>query len=102
MLYNIWRFIQLFLPYILLIKIYKNNKAIPANIRTRTGRKLRAIMVTNDYGLLFREETYIANRGKILKERQAELDKLSNNIIREINELSFEERESLYGGEGEI
>ena len=97
MLHNLWKFIQLFLPYILLIKIYEHNKALPANIKTRTGRRLKAIMINTDCGILFSEEKYIANRSKILKEKQEEIDKISNSIIREINELGFDERESLYG-----
>ena len=97
MLYAIWRWIQLwFIPYGWLVKLYKANKALPANIKTRQGRNLRAIMVTTDYGILFTEETYIKNRAKKLKEEQERASRLNDALIQEINALSFQERESLY------
>lgn len=90
------RFLQLCLPFGLVLYMYKADKALPTNIRTRTGRNLKAIMLTTEYGLLFSEEEYIKNRNKKLKEKQAQVNKLNDELMAEINSLSFEERERLY------
>ena len=73
MIYAIWRWIQLWLPYGLILHIYKNDKALPANIKMQNGRLLKAIMVTTDYGILFSEEKYIDNRLKRLIAKQKEI-----------------------------
>lgn len=97
MLYNLWRFIQLLLPYGLILHIYRCNKAMPANIKTRTGRNFRAILITTEYGIIFSDEKYIQNRTKRLKEKQKQVEAMNNALIDEINSLSFAERERLYG-----
>ena len=102
MIYAIWKFIQLILPYWVVILLYKHNRALPVNIKTRTGRTLKAIMVTANYGILFDNGTYIKNRGKRLKQQQQQLNEATENIAREINNLTFEAREELFNrGENE-
>lgn len=97
MLFNIWRFIQLWLPYWVILRMYKRNKALPANIRTRQGNNYKAILITEDYGVLFSEDKYIENRAMFLKEQKKILDLQNDMLIKEINSLPFEERERLYG-----
>lgn len=99
MLYAFWRWIQLWLPYGLILWMYKSNKAIPANIRTRQGRNLTAVMVTTDYGVIYSKEHYIENRAQKLKQKQKEISQYNDALIREINNLSFQERERLYNRE---
>lgn len=96
MLYNIWRWIQLWLPFGLILHMYKYNKCLPTNIKTRHGLNLKAILITKDYGIICTQEEYIKNRGKLLKEKQAQVAKLNDSLMAEINSLSFEEREYLY------
>lgn len=97
MIYAIWRWIQLWLPYGLILHIYKNNKALPANIKMQNGRLLKAIMVTTDYGILFSEEKYIDNRLKRLIAKQKEISNTNDLLIKEINELDFIQKERLLG-----
>ena len=99
MLYKFLRFLQLCLPFGLVLYMYKSDKALPANIKTRTGRNLKAIMLTTEYGLLFGEEVYIKNRTKVLKQQQKEASLLSDELLAELNSLSFEERERLAHGD---
>lgn len=99
MLFAIWRFIQMWLPYWVIIKIYKSKKALPANIKTRSGRKLRAIMVTDKYGLLFTSQTYIENRTKKLREQQIRINNANEALTKEMNSLSFEAREDIMNQE---
>ena len=51
MLYKFWSWLQLWLPYGLILYMYKNNKALPSQLRLRNGRKLKAIMISTDYGI---------------------------------------------------
>lgn len=97
MLYAFWRFIQLLLPYWLVIFIHKRNKALPTNLKTREGNNYKAIMITNNCGIIFSEDEYIKNRAKFLKKQKALLDEYNKQIINEINSLPFEEREKLFG-----
>ena len=99
MLYKLWQLIQLFLPYGLIIQIYKHKKAIPANIRTRTGNQLKAIMITNNYGILFTSQQYIKNRVKLLREKQTVIDNMNKAIAAEMNSLSIEARELFFSEE---
>ena len=101
MLFNLWRFIQLLLPYWVVIHIYKSNRCIPANIRTRSGRNLSAIMVTDNYGVLFSDEKYVKDRVEKLKQQQLMLNTAMENVLSEINNLSFEVREQVFGGDNE-
>lgn len=94
MWYKFLRFLQLCLPFGLVLYMYKTDKALPANIRTASGRKLKAIMLTTDYGLLFSQEVYIANRVKKLRERNQELLDLEAEFIAQLNNLSYEEKEA--------
>ena len=96
MLFKIWRWIQLFLPYGLILYMYKRNKALPANIRTREGNNFRAIMVTENYGVLFSSDEYIKNRGALLLKRKKETEEINNAIIRELEDLDVYERMRLY------
>lgn len=97
MLHDLWRFIQLFLPYGIIIWIHSKNKALPTNLRTREGNNYKAIMISNDYGIIFSDDKYIKNRAKFLKKQKALLDSYNEQIINEINSLPFEEREKLFG-----
>lgn len=96
MLFNLWKFIQLLLPYWLVIRIYRYNKAIPANIKTRSGRTLKAIMVTDKYGIIFTNEEYIENRTKKLREKQMIINAANEELSKEINSLSFQTREEMF------
>lgn len=96
MIYAIWRWLQLWLPLGLILHIYRSDKALPANIKMGNGRKLKAIMITTDYGVLFSEEKYIDNRLKRLVKQQKEVNLLNDTLIKEINELDFIQREQLY------
>lgn len=97
MIYSFWKWLQLWLPYGLLLFMYKNKKALPTNIKMRSGRNLKAIMITTDYGILFSEEKYVKNRLKKLVEKQKEVSYVNDLLIKEINELDFIQREKLVG-----
>ena len=99
MLHSIWRFIQLILPYGIILHIYKRNKAIPTNIKTKSGRNLKAIMITDRYGVLFTEDVYIENRLHKLRQKQKQVDALNSQLANEINSLSFKAREIMFNGE---
>lgn len=94
MIYKILRFLQLLLPFGLVLHMYKSDRALPTNIRTQSGRNLKAIMLTTDYGLIFSQEVYIQNRIKKLREQKAELDALEQDFMNQLNNLSFEEKEA--------
>ena len=79
--------------------MYKRNNALPTNILTSQGTKLKAIMITTNYGIICTMEEYVKNRAKVLKEKQEQVSKLNDALIAEINALSFEERELLYNRE---
>lgn len=96
MLYNIWRFIQLLLPYWVVILLYKNNRALTANIKTRTGKALKAIMISDKYGILFAEKDYLTSRIKVLKEQQNKVNYINKQIADELNSLSLEARELFF------
>lgn len=99
MLYNIWRWLQLWLPYGLVLHLYKTNKSLPCNIALKNGRKLKAIMITTDYGVLFSQEKYVENRLQLLKKKQETAFKLNNELLQEINSLTMEQREEMYNRE---
>lgn len=96
MIYKLIRFILLLLPYWLVIKIYKTDKALPANIKTRTGKVLKAIMVTDKYGILFTSEEYLKNRVKYLREQQDTINQANAAIAAEMNTLSAEARDLFF------
>lgn len=96
MIYKVIRFFLLLCPYWLLIQLYKRNKAIPANIRTRTGKILKAIMITECYGILFTEKDYIKNRVSYLRSQQYRINEENKNIAKEMNSLSMEARELFF------
>jgi len=96
MLYNIWRWLQLWLPYGLILWMYRKNQALPANIRTREGNNYKALMITNDYGILFSEDKYIKNRGAYLMQKKRDLEQLNNAVLSELNSLNMLERQRLY------
>ena len=101
MIYNIYRFILLLLPYWLVIQIHRANKAIPANIKTRTGKTLKAVMVTNNYGILYTSEEYIVNRVKLLREEQNRVNEINSSIAAEMNSLSAEARDLFFEEESD-
>lgn len=96
MLFKLWGWIQLLLPYGLILKLYKSNRAIPSNIRTREGNNYRAILITEDYGVLFSSDEYIKNRGALLMQRKKEVEDLNNAVLRELEDLNVYERMRLY------
>ena len=96
MIYAILRFIMLWLPFRLVIELHKINKAIPANIRTTKGQVLKAIMVTDKYGILFTEKDYLKNRVKYLREQQDRINEINAQIANEMNSLSMEAREMFF------
>jgi len=97
MIYKLWAWLQLWLPFGLILHIYKNNKALPSNIKMRSGRNLKAIMVSTEYGVIFTEEKYVTNRLKNLLKKQKEISNINDVLIKEINELDFIQREYLMG-----
>ena len=97
MLFKLWAWIQLWiLPLGWLLKIYSKNKALPANIRTHSGRNYKAVLITTEYGLLFSEKTYMANRTQKLREMQYALQVASEAFDKELNSLSFQEKQEYY------
>ena len=98
MLYKLWNLIQVWLPYWVILKIYEQSRALPAKIRTKSGRNLKAIMITTEYGILFTERKYVHNRLKKLREKQLKLENINTELANEINNLSFEAREMMYRG----
>lgn len=96
MLYKLWEIIQMWLPYWVVIQLYKSKKAVPANIQTRSGKILRATMVTPKYGIIFTNQDYISNRGKLLQQKRDEINKANELLTKEINSLSFAAREELF------
>lgn len=96
MLFKLWRWIQLWLPYGFILWLYRRNQAIPTNIRTREGNNYKAILITEDYGLLFSVDKYVKNRGSYLMEQKRLLEQKNNQVITELNSLNMEERERIY------
>ncbi len=96
MLYKIWQYIQMWLPFWLIISMSKHNRAVPANIKTRNGKILKAVMVTPQYGVLFMEKDYLQNRVLFLKKQQDALNNALNKIAEEMNSLSFDAREAFF------
>ena len=95
MWYKFLRFLQKLLPFGLVLAMYKSDPAIPAIIK-KGGTNLKAIMLTNEYGLLFTEQVYMKNRTKKLRERQKELDQLNKDFLDDLNNLTYEEKEQYY------
>lgn len=95
MWYKFLRFLQKLLPFGLVLAMYKSDPAIPAIIK-KGGVNLKAIMLTNEYGLLFTEQAYMKNRTKKLREKQKEVDKMNKEFMDELNSLTFEEKEAYY------
>ena len=56
-------------------------------------------MISTDYGILFSQEKYVANRLQALKKKQEQVFLLNNNLIQEINELDLMQREEMYNRE---
>lgn len=96
MLYWMLRLVILILPYGLVLSIYKNNNALPANIHTRSGRFLKAIMITENYGILVSKKVYIDNKAKLLMEKQKQLNEANEKLAKEFNSLSFDLREEIF------
>ena len=96
MLYNLWRFLQFLLPYGLVLWIYRQNKALPTNIRTREGNNYKAIMISENYGLLFSETKYVKNRGNLLLRQKRLIEEENNRVIEELNSLNWQERDRIY------
>lgn len=99
MIFAIWRWLQLFLPYGFILWLYKSNKALPSILTTFSGRKLKVVMVTNDYGILVSMDKYVHNRLLKLKQAQKKAFDTSNLLQNEINNLAMEAREQLYNQE---
>ena len=96
MLFKLWSFILLWLPYGVVLWMYKQNRALPANIRTRDGNNYRAILITEDYGVLFSDDVYINNRGKFLLKQKAHIEAENDAVIRELQDLNVYERMRIY------
>lgn len=96
MLFKLWRLIQLLLPFGLIALMYGHRKSLPSNINLKNGRKLKAIMITTNYGILVSSEKYVKNRLQKLKQEQEKIFNYNNSLIKQINELTFEQREEMY------
>lgn len=97
MIFNIWRWIQMWLlPYGILVKLYRRNKALPANIRTWEGNNYKAILITKDYGILFSADKYIENRGKYLMEQKRIIEEQNTEVLNELHDLNVLAREEIY------
>lgn len=99
MIFAIWRWIQLWLPYGFILWLYRRNQALPTNIKTREGNNYKAILITEDYGVLFSETKYIQNRGRFLMAQKKLIEQKNNEVIKELNSLNFFERENIYRGD---
>ena len=96
MLFKLWRWIQLWFPYGLILWMYRRNKAIPTNIKTYEGNNYKALLITEDYGILYSEDKYIYNRGKYLMEQKHLIEEKNNEVIQELNSLNVLAREDIY------
>ena len=96
MLFKFWQWVQFWLPFGLLIKLYKSKKAIPSNIKTRSGRSFKAVLINNDFGILFSDDKYIEDRIKHLVKKKKLLDLAHDSILNEMNSLSFNSKQELY------
>lgn len=95
MLFALWRFIQLLLPYGLVLYIYRRNKSLPTNIKTTYGKGFKAVLITTDYGVIYSDDKYIANRALELKKRKKQIEDMNNVLLDELNSMTVEERERL-------
>ena len=95
MLYKLWEFIQLLLPYGLVLYMYRCNKSLPTTIKTRYGGGFKAVLITTDYGILFSNDKYIKNRAEALKKRKNQIESMNKQLLDELNSLTIDEREHL-------
>ena len=95
MLFNLWRWIQLWLPYGLILWIYRRNQAIPTNIKTYEGNNYKAMLITEDYGILYSEDKYIRNRGQYLMEQKRQIEEQNKAVLNELNSLNMLAREDI-------
>ena len=95
MLFNLWRWIQLWLPYGLILWIYRRNQAIPTNIKTYEGNNYKAMLITEDYGILYSEDKYIRNRGQYLMEQKRQIEEQNKAVLDELNSLNMLAREDI-------
>lgn len=99
MIRNIIQFIFLCLPYWVMLQLYRYDKSLPTNIVTRSGIKLKAIMVTDQYGILVTAKDYTENRVKYLRHQQDIINELNKSIAQEMNSLNKEARELFFSKE---
>ena len=95
MFYWLWNKIKFLMPYGLLINIYKNKKALPISFETNSGNIYKCILLDFNYGIIYNSNKYDENRLNTLLNTQRILSQKSNEIMNEINELSFDTRERL-------
>ena len=101
MLFALLRFLTLFIPYGLLLLFVRGKKTIQTNLRTLSGRRLNAFMLSENYGILIMKEKYIDDRLKKLKQKQDKINKQNEALAKEFNSLSFEAREIIFNTPGE-
>ena len=88
----LWHRIQLLLPFILVLQLYKAKKSLPTNVRTKT-RKYKAVLITDNYGLLILAEEHRKGYGRQLVKEREELIKRMYAVDAAIADLSFMEKE---------
>ena len=105
MLYKLWVWIQLWIiPFGWLVKIHNGNNVLPeyvTAIKLANGRKIKTVMITTDYGILFSEEKYVDKRLQKLLAKQKEVSDLNVKLTAEINDLSLIQREYLINREND-
>ena len=69
MLFALLRFLTLFIPYGLLLLFVRGKKTVQTNLKTLSGRRLNAFMLSENYGILVMKEKYIDDRLKKLKKK---------------------------------
>ena len=99
MLFKLLDFLKMLLPFRILVWIYRNKKALPAVIKTKSGKLLKVVMINTRYGLLYTDTDYTKNRLKVLRQYQDELNAKSKQITEELNSMSIEARELFMNGE---
>ncbi len=92
----LFNFILNFIPFYIVKKIFFYKKA-HTQIQLKDARKLNIIMIDHNYGIALASNLYDKNRLKKLKKQLAIANKIQEKVTKEINSLTFVERQLLFG-----
>lgn len=95
MLYWIWNIIRGWLPFWILVLLYRKKKSLPIALTLDNGNKYRLIMITHDFGMVMSTTKYDPRRLYALKDKMEAIRKLEQELVDEINTLSFEQKETI-------